>query len=426
MSFSKRAAVLGSIGLALLAGAAPAMASKPSGCRRCTSADTTAPAIAFSSPAAGSTVGATVTASGNASDNAAVSYVDVAVDGGGWQRTSGTSSWSAPIAGLSTGSHTLTAQATDTSGNTSATSVAVTVAGDTTAPSVAISSPAAGSTVSGTVTVSGSAADNSSLTAVDVQVDGGTWNRASGTASWTWGWSTTALANGTHTLTARATDSAGNATTASRSVNVSNSAPAPTPTPTSTAPNTQGSWVSPEGVTINVNSAGPWTINQIYSILKANAYQLDLVGPHLTINVQDTYASQTSASATSSGGTYTDYSATIYLKGVNSTFATAPDSQETHEYGHAWTRYHLYMTQQGQWGPYLNERWSSSDGSTTLATDSRTGTSYTWDPAEIIADDYRLLFGTSAAQANGDLNSYIIDPRQQPGLKNWFLTTFGA
>jgi hypothetical protein len=213
-------------------------------------------------------------------------------------------------------------------------------------------------------------------------------------------------------LTARATDAAGNTRTASITVNVSNS---------SVAPDTQGSWTSPEGVAINVNTAGPWTISQIYSILKANGYQLDLVGPTLTINVQDTYASQTTTWANASGGVYNAFGATIWLKGIDSNFATAPDSQETHEYGHAWTLYHLYLSEQGNWTPYLNERWSSADGSVTLATDSRTGTTYNWMPSEMIADDYRMLFGTTAAQTNGYINPYIVDPRNQPGLKDWFL-----
>ena len=315
--------------------------------------------------------------------------------------------------GATAGSHTLTARATDTSGNSRTTSESVWVgSSDTTAPSVSISSPAAGATVGGTVTVSGSASDNASVSKVEVQIDGGPWNQAMGTTSWSWSWGTTTVANGTHTVTVRATDSSGNVGSSSVAVTVSNS---------STAPNTQGSWVSPEGVTISVKSAGSWTISQVYSILKANALELDNIGPSLTINVQDQYPSQTSASASTSSGTYSHFAATIWLCGVNSTFASYPEAQETHEYGHAWTLYHLYLSEQGNWTPYLNERWSSSDGSVTLATDSRTGTSYNWDPSEIIADDYRLLFGTTAAQTLGHLNPYIVDPRKQPGLKDWFL-----
>jgi len=290
---------------------------------------------------------------------------------------------------------------------------------DTTAPSVSISSPASGATVAGTVSVNGTGSDNTSLAGVAVQVDGGSWQTATGTSSWSWSWSTTSVANGTHTVTARATDSAGNASTDSVSVSISNSTGSTGST--GSAPNTQGSWTSPEGVKINVSSSGPWTINQIYSILAANAYELNLIGPHLTINVQDTTASQTATS-----GSGSSYQAVMYLKGVSSTFASHPDSQETHEYGHAWTQYHLATQNGGSWSGYLNERWSSSDGSVTLATDSRTGTSYTWNPSEIIADDYRLLFGTTAAQSLSHLNGYVVDPRQQPGLKSWLVDHFAT
>src|SRR3954447_9685752 len=73
-------------------------------------------------------------------------------------------------------------------------------------PSVAIASPAAGATVSGTVTVSGTAADNVALSKVEVAVDGGAWQLASGKTAWSWGLNTTSYSNGPHTLAARATD----------------------------------------------------------------------------------------------------------------------------------------------------------------------------------------------------------------------------
>ena len=42
--------------------------------------------------------------------------------------------------------------------------------------------------------------------------------------------------------------------------------------------------VTPEGATINIYSdAVGWTAEQIYDLLKPNAYQLDVIGPTLTI-----------------------------------------------------------------------------------------------------------------------------------------------
>jgi hypothetical protein len=179
-------------------------------------------------------------------------------------------------------------------------------------------------------------------------------------------------------------------------------------------------------VTIIVSTAGSWTISQVYSMLLANARDLSLVGPTLTVNVQDTYSSQTTTSASESGGAYYGFQATMYLKGVSSTFTVKPDMQLAHEYGHAWTRYWFFARNAGSWTNYLNARWSTADGKVTIGQDSRIGTSYAWDPGEMAAEDYRLLFGSSAAisESPGSLNSDIVAPTGQPGLRDWFLSTW--
>jgi hypothetical protein len=160
--------------------------------------------------------------------------------------------------------------------------------------------------------------------------------------------------------------------------------------------------------------------------VKANALDLDTIAPTLTINVQDATTSQTQTSATFYGGTYTNVKSTIYLQGTNSNFANGPDASIAHEYGHAWSNYWYYVGHQGSWGGYLNARWTTSDGSLTLATDSRTGTTYSWTVREIVADDYRMLFGTPAAvsERGGHLNSQIPDPRNVPGLADYLLNTW--
>ena len=425
------AATLAALGMGVAA--LPASAAKKP-CRSCTStptADTTAPAVAISSPSSGSSVAGTVSVAGSSSDNAGVAKVEVSVDGGALALASGTSgwSWSWSTANYANGTHVLKAVATDTSGNASMSSTTVTVSNpvpDTTAPSVAIASPASGATVSGTAAVSGSASDAGGVVRVDVAVDGGAWSAASGTSGWSWSWPTAGLANGSHTLTARAVDAAGNASSTSVTVNVSNSTTATPPPSSTTAPNTQGSWTSPEGVKINVNSAGPWTISKIYSILLQNALDLSTIGPKLTINVQDQYASNTQTSVSGSPGSYTDFAATTYLKGVNSNFANYPDWILAHEYGHVWSNYFLYTAHNGDWGPYLAKRWSTADGSMVLGTDSRLDTAYSWNRFEIIAEDYRLLFGSSAAtsQQPSHMNTSIPHPANVPGLKDFLLTTW--
>ncbi|HEX4176618.1 MAG TPA: Ig-like domain-containing protein, partial [Acidimicrobiales bacterium] len=263
------------------------------------------PTVSISTPANGSTISGVVAVSGSASSsNSAVASVETSVDGGAWKTVSGTTSWSWSwdTTGLSNGTHTLSAQATDSAGDVSAVvGESVNVSNAIPPPMASISSPANGSTVSGVLSVTGSASSSSSTVAsVEISVDGVAWQTVSGTTSWSWSWDTTGLSNGTHTLSAEATDTAGNeSVVATDSVNVSNTATVTTP------PDTQGSWVSPEGVHIIVNSAGSWTISQIYSILKANALELSIIGPDLTIDVQDQYASVTTTSAAqTSGGSY--------------------------------------------------------------------------------------------------------------------------
>ena len=184
--------------------------------------------------------------------------------------------------------------------------------------------------------------------------------------------------------------------------------------------------MSPEGVTINVDSAGSWTIAQVYSILRANALDLTLIGAHLTIDVQDQYPTQSSVNVTNYGGTYSGYAATVWLDGVNSGFSLRPDDALAHEYGYVWAAYWLYTAHNGSWASYEGVRWTTADGSLTLATDTRTGSSYTWQLGEIVADDYRLLFGSPSAVSERPwhMNADIVDPRNVPGLRDFLASSW--
>jgi alpha-glucosidase (family GH31 glycosyl hydrolase) len=77
-------------------------------------------------------------------------------------------------------------------------------------PTIMLFMPANDSTVTGTVSVSGIASDNVAVAKVEVSIDGGTWNLAQGTTSWSYPFNTLAVLNGLHTISARATDSSGN------------------------------------------------------------------------------------------------------------------------------------------------------------------------------------------------------------------------
>jgi hypothetical protein len=88
----------------------------------------------------------------------------------------------------------------------------VTGSGDTTPPTVSIAAPSAGATVSGSVTVTASAADNVGVAGVQFYVDGSPIGAEDTSAPYGVSWDTRSVANGSRTLTARARDAAGNQT----------------------------------------------------------------------------------------------------------------------------------------------------------------------------------------------------------------------
>jgi hypothetical protein len=357
--------------------------------------DTAAPSVAIKNPAPGSATGSTVTVSGTASDNKGISLVAVRVDGLSWVTATGTKAWAATLGGLAPGTHVVVARAVDVTGNVSSASTSFSVTSASPSPE-----PTATSTPSPSPTETASPEP-------------------------------TATASPSPTETATPSPSPTATVTASPSPTATVTAdPSPSPTgstSTSTAPATQGTWTSPEGAVIDVRSTGSWTIASIYKMLRdasAGPGDFGRIAPGLKVFVQDTYGSAATAGATTSSGT-TTFHADLYLKGIDSTFALYPESQLTHEYGHVWTLYHFYMGHEKSWSDYLATRWSSADGTLRLGQDSRLESSYTWGTVEIIADDYRLLFGTSAATAQmSHLNRYVVDPRQQPGLRSWFLSTW--
>jgi hypothetical protein len=173
-------------------------------------------------------------------------------------------------------------------------------------------------------------------------------------------------------------------------------------------------------VTIIIDSAGDWTVEQVYRILLENSLDLDAIGPTLTLKVQDVDLTSTATSASSAGGVYTSFNAIIYLKGVDSSFANTPDSSIAHEFGHAWSLYHLYMTHQNDWTAWLEYRG--------LAGDPRLDMTYPWSKTEMLAEDFRLLFSspTALAQWPGQMNSDIPDAREVPGLADFLQNVWSS
>jgi len=92
---------------------------------------------------------------------------------------------------------------------------------DTTAPLVSISSPGNGATVSGSVSIQGTASDNTGLTNIQFYVDGQVIATAA-SSPFSFAWNTGNYANGSHTLQVTASDATGNIGSSSISLNVNN------------------------------------------------------------------------------------------------------------------------------------------------------------------------------------------------------------
>lgn len=149
-----------------------------------------------------------------------------------------------------------------------------------------------------------------------------------------------------------------------------------------------------------------------------NELMLGLVGPearYITVRFDLDQNAQTAAGWQGAPGSYSNYSAAIYA-GL-SFWLDAGDQGLAHEYGHAWSYYFDRIVQQEPgFASYLAARG--------VAGDARVGTEYMWYPAEMIAEDYRELFGSDNAKLAWQMNSDIPAPENVPGLRDWFLNTF--
>jgi hypothetical protein len=492
-----------------------------------TKPDRTSPGLRISAPSAGATVNGKITIAGSASDNVAVARVDVSVDGGPYIAAAGTASWSAPLdtTAYANGSHSVTARAVDKSGNSSLSSVSFTISNalmpsDTTAPEINIRHPSQGAAVDRQLSVEGIAADDTVVSKVEVKLDDGSFQPATGTGSWAAQLDASAAPDGPHVITARATDAAGNASSTSESVLISDEAvPAPDLSagtiggfafqetdrdgvfesteqplagmyvylfnssgvylgnattdaagwyrftgladgvyrvelaPISWNP-LRDEWVAdttgtifprrevaltdsaradfgsrrirrstdPSAPTSSHVGASGLTVksyndavsaNEIYSRLMSGV----LVGAearYVTVRFDLLQAGHTATLAVQSNGVYTDYRATSdvtwasWLRG---------DGELFHEYGHAWSMYYTYMVQaDSSLKAYLDARGLSGD--------QRVGSSYAWMPGEMIAEDYRQLFGTASAQADSQMNRDIPLAKDVPGLRTFLSGAF--
>lgn len=180
--------------------------------------DTTDPSVSISQPSAGATVtGTGVMLRATATDNTAVVGVQFRVDGANVGAEDLSSPWETPwnSTTVSDGQHSVTAVARDAAGN-STTSAAVTIAvdnPDTTGPTVSITAPAGGAILSGTVSVTATAADSDGVAGVTFLLDGTAIGSEDTSSPYSRSWNTNNTAEGQHVLTAVARDASGNTTT---------------------------------------------------------------------------------------------------------------------------------------------------------------------------------------------------------------------
>jgi hypothetical protein len=144
-----------------------------------------------------------------------------------------------------------------------------------------------------------------------------------------------------------------------------------------------------------------------------------LIGPEAAFTTIRFDYGSTSTTTTSvargADGSYTNYQATCMV--TYASWLSGGDRTLTHEYGHAWSLYNAYVVQgDPSLAGYLSARG--------LTGDPRLGTSYAWTPAEMIAEDYRQLFGSANAAAGTQMNADIAAAAAVPGLKTYLSTTF--
>src|SRR5438552_3704451 len=193
--------------------------------------------VTVTSPASGSTVSGTVSVTGSVGGIGALTVrgVQFRLDGSNLGAEDTTAPYSVPwdTTTAGNGSHTLTAVARDSLGMLwTSDPVTVTVFNDTTPPAVSITSPASGTIVAGTISVTASASDNVRVVGVQFLLDGLNAGAEVTAAPYSVSWNTTTASNGSHSLTAVARDAAGNrATSVAVAVTVSNGAPPDTTPP---------------------------------------------------------------------------------------------------------------------------------------------------------------------------------------------------
>ena len=206
---------------------------------------------------------------------------------------------------------------------------------DITAPTVTMTAPAAGATVSGSVTVSATASDNVGVVGVQFKLDGVNLGAEDTATPFSTTWNTTTSSNGSHTLTAVARDAAGNTATAtSVTVTVNNvSADTIAPTVALTAP-AGGATVTGSAVALSATASDNVGVAGVqFKLDGANLGGEDIVSPYTqtwnTTTTANGSHSLTAVARDAAGNSTTSAAVTVTVNNGVSTSSTIWNASAT-------------------------------------------------------------------------------------------------
>ncbi|MCX8194611.1 MAG: Ig-like domain-containing protein [Candidatus Micrarchaeota archaeon] len=255
-----------------------------------TPSDTTPPTVSITHSPANPTSTQNITLTATASDASGIKQIQIYLDGA-LAKTCTSATSCTHIAGPFAANtvHTYYATATDNSANantgrdpasgTKNFTISQAAQQDTTPPTVSITSPANGSTVNGTITITATASDNVAVAGVQFKVDGANLGSEDTTAPYSVVWNSSSVSPGQHTISAVARDTSNNTATATIVVNVAAEVP-----PADTTPPT---------VSVSHSPANPTSLDRV--TVTAEAYDASGIA-YITIMVDN----KTAANCTTS------------------------------------------------------------------------------------------------------------------------------
>jgi len=172
------------------------------------------PIVIINSPENDAEVDKIVEINGESSDadgDETIETVEISIDGSSWEVLSSTTSWSYDwnTIEFTNGEHTLRFRAYDGEDFSDIVELNLNVQNANSIPEIFIDYPEDGKEVSGMISITGTALDedgDENIETVELSIDGGGWQVASGTASWNYNWDTATVDDGSYSIEVRAFD----------------------------------------------------------------------------------------------------------------------------------------------------------------------------------------------------------------------------